>query len=410
VSGTQTIRRLVACQGSLQVVTALSALRQRERDRAGGPHRTRDVLVIYDLYAPAAQMEDFRNTLRQLARAGGEWEDIICLEPAEIDRWCGLVRTQGLRRVRREVAARLGGRDFDELFLARNWQPGNRLMMNCHPQVECVCYGDAIGVYFTELYFRPPARPAPAGVTAGLLNPSWRERISAARGSLYQFLHGPTTLREVTFGSGCLVAPDLFGEKAPFPVSITDRELLRDTCATLAQRLHPAASPALRTRTRPCALVLTSNFSEAGAMTLEGELAAYRAFMADRVPASASIVLKPHPRDSHEKIVAFGEALRGDFAAVHVLDDPQLFYVPFELFLLTAFSDSAFDLGPELQLVCFSSACLGPAFLFDLRSEVGFGPELVNRYFDPALRERRLGHEADLAAAMTRLRTDRSAA
>lgn len=403
MSATSEVRRLVACQGSLQIVTALSVLRQRERNCQGGRRRTRDVLVIYDLYAPAGQIEDFRATLRQLARAGGEWEDIICLDPEEIDRWCRLVHTAGLRRVQREVIARLGGCHADELFLVRNWQPGNRLMMNCYPQAECICYGDTIGVYFTEHYFRPSGLPlADAGLPISRM-PRWRRLLSEARDTLFQALRGRNTLAEMSFNSGCLVAPDLFGEKPPFPVAIADRSLLRDTLAVIARQIRPAAPDSLHVRSGPCALLLTSNFSEAGAMTLEGELTACRAFLGDRVPASATIVIKPHPRDSREKIAAFGEALRRDFAAVHLLDDPQLFYLPFELFLLTAFGDSGFDLGAELQFLCFSSACLGPAFLFNVRAEVGFGPELVNHHFDPALRASRLRHEADLTSAMDRL-------
>ena len=403
MSATSKIRRLVTCQGRLQVVTALTALRQRERERPGSPRRTLDLLVIYDLYAPAGQMEDFRATIRQLALAGNQWEDIICLEPEEINRWCRLVRTEGLRRVRREVETRLGQRGADELFLVRNWQPGNLLMMNCYPDAEHICYGDTIGVYFTEHYFSPTPTPIIDTVPAASQKPRWRGLLTETRETLSHTLYGRTALQEMPFDNGCLVAPDLFGEMASFPVDITDRVLLRDTLAVIARQVQFTAPPALRNRNGPCALLLTSNFSEAGAMTREGELTACRTFIAERVPASATIVLKPHPRDSREKIVAFGEALRRDFASVLLLDEPQLFYLPFEIFMFTVLAESSFELDAQLQLLCFSSACLGPAYFFNLRAELGFGPELVNRHFEPARRANRLRHEADLTAAMDRL-------
>ena len=144
-------------------------------------------------------------------------------------------------------------------------------------------------------------------------------------------------------------------------------------------------------------------------MSRADEIAAYLDFLRARVPGDAVLVLKPHPRDSREKIEALSAKLREHFHEVRVLDDERFFYVPFELLLLAALADDGFRIAHSVRLVCFSSSCLGPAFLFGLAAEIGFGPDLVNRAFDPAQRESRIRHEADLASAMARVLDSRAA-
>ena len=387
--------RLVACQGSAQLVTALSALRQRQQESRQAQETFRDVLVLYDLCAPETQLAEFRETLLRMARTHDSWSAVVSLDPVEIGRLSQLVRSRGLRAARREVCRLLGVDTVNEVFVARNWQPGNQLMMNCYAEATQICYGDTIGVYFTEGYLSPAAAAPRSQDRGGVLQ--------RALSILRLVLFGPGRLAVLPFDHGYLAAADLFGEVAPFPVSIKDRAIMKETLRATADAVRPEVPEALRGGDGETVLVLTANFSEAQSMSRADELAAYLDFLKPRVAREAKIVLKPHPRDSREKIAALAVALREQFREVAVLDEERFFYLPFELLLLTALADAEFRIARSFRLVCFSSSCLGPAFLFDLRAEIGFGPELVNRAFTPALRANRLRHEADLAKALERI-------
>ena len=397
MTATSEIWRILTCQGSAQLVTVLAALRQRQQELGQAPESCRDILVFYDLFAPADQLVEFRETLLRMAGAHASWQAIVWLDPAEIKQFGKLLRRWGLRSVRRKLCQRFGVRTVQEVFVARNWQLGNQLVMNCYPEATQICYGDTIGVYFTEGYF------GPAGAATHPQRSASRWTLATAFRTVRSAMFGPGRLEVLPFDHGYLAAADLFGEVAPFPVSINDRAITKEILRAIARTIRPQVPEALRAGDGEMVLILTANFSEAQSMNRADELAAYLEFLKPRVAREAKIVLKPHPRDNREKIAALADELRGHFRDVWVFDDVRFFYLPFELLLLTALADAEFHLARFVRLICFSSSCLGPALLFGLRAEIGFGPELVNRAFAPTLRKSRLRHEADLAAALERV-------
>jgi hypothetical protein len=146
---------------------------------------------------------------------------------------------------------------------------------------------------------------------------------------------------------------------------------------------------------------MTSNFSEAGKMTVESEIAAYQELVGDG--CASVLVLKPHPRDSREKIQSLRNVLAARFQKMIVLDDPQSFYLPFESvfdrFLFTGVRE-----GDRPQVLCTSSACLAFELVYGISCRLGFGEQAVPKYFRQAWIPHRLRHERDLQEVVSEIR------
>lgn len=136
-------------------------------------------------------------------------------------------------------------------------------------------------------------------------------------------------------------------------------------------------------------------------MSGENEILAYKKFL-ERLafPRESTLVIKPHPRDSEEKIQELGRVLRNLFSDVVLLTDPNLFFLPFEIFLLRIFRGETEKALRDLKIVTFSTACLSLTTVFNLTPIIGFGSELVSEFFYKDYVQGRIRHERDLQLAL----------
>ena len=364
-------QRLIACQGPIQLVTAVAVLRQRDREhgdaRAGA---WEDHLAILELAVPSAQEKGLVDALTRMARALRPWRSIVQLTDAELE---------GLRRLpeRRPAALRELG-DVRELYLVREWQRANEVLLGVFRDAQKICFGDSIGIYLAPSYMAPA--PGFARGVMRLLRSAFRSRRRADR---YY-----------------LALPRAFDRAPSRHVTLTDLALLRQTLEELRPLLPGGIVAEIRRRAAGNALtvLVCSNFSEQGAMSMEAEISAYLAYLGEHAPAPRPlVVLKPHPRDRREKTAALESALRGPFADVLTLSDEAGLYLPLEALLLELRSGE--PRPSDVVLCTFSSACLASRHLLGLAPRIGFGERLVRSHFHKPYVPSRLRHEAQLVSA-----------
>jgi len=407
----KTLTRIITCQGGIQLIAALAALNSRETEQRDSVYEYEDFLVVYDLYAPGDQGEEFARVVEKMARAVRNWKAVIYLNPERMNELAASFDVSTKAATFALVHELLGATKADEIYLCRNWQFGNRLMINAYRGAAKICYGDSIGLYFSEAYFSPAVanngqtfksqvrrklRPFEIFVRAGaksLLPPAVVNKIRDTR----------KTLAEVDFDIGYFLLPNILGEVPPM-----DTRLVRKECTEKVFRKLAAALDANHIADRykdisraPTVVLMTSNFSEGKRMSGENEILAYRKCLEQLgFPRESTLIVKPHPRDAEEKIQEVGRVLRSLFSDVILLTDPNLFFIPFEIFLLQIFRGETEKALRDLKIVTFSTACLSLTAFFKLTPIIGFGSELVSEFFYEDYVQGRIRHERDLQLAL----------
>jgi hypothetical protein len=411
---TKTLRRIVTCQGGIQLIAAMAAMsaRESEQKQAGYEYQYEDVLVVYDLYAPHGQIEAFASFVRKMALAVNSWKSIVYLTPEQIEVFAASLDVAPTSTVLDEVRKIVGASDADEIFLCRNWQFGNRLMIHTYRKAEKICYGDGIGFYFSEAYFSPATENGTGlkslvrGKLRRLKN-SLRARIKplAAR-PVVNRAGQSTVLGEVDFDVGYFLLPNILDQQPPMKTRLVSKDFTEQIFRKLAATLdtNKMADRFKNLTQFPTVVLMTSNFSEAARMSGEKEIVAYRKFLEQLdFPRNARLIIKPHPRDGEGKIRELGRVLSDLFGEVILLTDPNLFFVPFEILLMQTFKGANERALRELKIVTFSSACLSLEVLFHVQPIVGFGNELVKKFFYETYAGGRIKHEYDLRMALKKL-------
>lgn len=397
------------------MIAALGALRTRETEQkdAGHEFEYEDFLVVYDLYAPHGQLEAFAAFVKKMALAVCNWKAVIYLTPEQMDQFAASLDISTKPTVFARVHELIGITKADEIYLCRNWQFGNRLMIHTYRKAEKICFGDGIGFYFSEAYFSPAVVNNGMGLKSLVrgklrrLRNSFRARVSpvAPQGAVSK-AGDSAVLGEVNFDIGYFLLPDILGEKPPMKTRLVSKQVTEGIFRKLASALD-AGENADRFEyisRVPTVILMTSNFSEAARMSHANEIVAYRIFMKQLgFPRESTLIIKPHPRDGEEKIKELGRALGDLFAEVILLTDPNLFFVPFEIFLMQTFRGENERALRDLKIVTFSSACLSLEVLFNLGPIIGFGSGLVSKFFYETYARGRIRHEHDLALALRKL-------
>lgn len=403
--------RVVTCQGGIQLVAALAALESHEAEQKSA-REYEDYLVVYDLFAPESQLKKFAEAVKRMARALRNWKSIVYVSREQMEELAAQLNDSSKPEIFERVRELVGTDHADEIYLCRNWQFGNRLLLNVYRDAFKVCYGDSIGIYFSEAYF------SPAPETNGQpLKTVVRQQLSRFKNSLRYKLNageqrvpqatGNLALDEIEFDVGYFLLPEILGEIPPMPSKLVDKATTDGIFRRLAEALDPDQVSAEfgYLAQRPAVILMTSNFSEAERMpTRDLELAAYKDFVQQlELPRESTLIIKPHPRDSAEKIEELGSSLRDLFSDVVLLMDPNLFFIPFEVFLIQTFLGETEKTPRNLKIITFSTACLSLPILFNVGPVVGFGSEIVKRSFSKNQIGGRLRHEEDLELALQTL-------
>ena len=408
MTGTRKFKRVVTCQGGIQLVAALAALQTREAEQQRSDVEYEDYLVIYDLYAPDSQLPQFTKAVQRMARALCDWKSIVYFSKEQMVEFDQQLTFATMPQVYQRIRDLVGVAEADEIYLCRNWQFGNSLMLNVYRDAWKVCYGDSIGIYFSEAYFSP----AVAKNGRPPLKAAVRQQLGRIKHSLRNKLTGDQTpsrglvLDEIQFDIGYFLLPEILNETPPMETRLVNKATTAEIFRRLARALDPEQILAQYgyLANVPAVILMTSNFSEASRMSSENELVAYREFLERlQLPRESTLIIKPHPRDGEEKIRELGRRLSDMFANVVLLMDQNLFFTPFEVFLIQTFLGESDETPRELKIITFSTACLSLPILFDVRPLIGFGKEIVKTSFFENYISGRLQHEHDLESAMKTL-------
>lgn len=390
------IKRIVTCQGSIQLVTALSVLDYREQEQKLDC-QYENYLVIYDLNSPPRQIDAFATFIKKMALVW-DWKKIVYITPEQMKVMKDDSKLSSPSSYFRRVYQLIGTDSTDEIYLSRNWQFGNQLFTNAYCSAEKICYGDSIGIYFapdSKAFFLHQSLPKQ------LLIKLWKKTIERTK-----LILGSTVLLPINFDRGYFTLPDILGETPPMPVTVPDKTSLIKVFGQLRNLIDQDYISRIHQQIRdaPVSILLTSNFSEAGRMSLKQEIEAYHQFlMGIGISDRSVLIIKPHPRDSSQKILALKDALQELYAQIIILSETSLFFMPFEVFFTAAFLDKGLKLTNKVEVFACSSACLSLKLLFNLPSFIGFGREITNSFFDRDHAPGRIKHEQDLRMALTKI-------
>ncbi len=408
------LKRIVTCQGSIQLVTALSVLFYREQEQSDSPAEYENYLVIYDLYAPPGQIDQFVAFIAQMAIEMCPWKAIVYITPEQMQEISGKLNSTAPKTIFNLIHRWVGTATADEIYLCRNWQLGNQLLLNAYNRAEKICYGDSIGIYFSATSSVVPQ--VTQAQTKKTEPSSFHTRLSQSirlcRFQAGMFLQKVrqqfglyTLLKSLEFDQGYFILPTIMGEAPPMPtVEITPATLL-NIFQKLTHLVNVQYAHQLRAQLEdaPVSVLLTSNLSEATRLSRENEILAYRRFLCSQpIESDTILVIKPHPRDDIAKLNALKEELSDLFSKIVVLSEPELFFLPFEIFFLSVLVSP--QTNSKTKVFAVSSACLSLKLLFNVTSFVGFGSEITSSLFDSPHVAARLEHEQILDAALQHLK------
>ena len=405
------LKRIVTCQGSIQLITAFSVMAHREKVEGIAINDYENYLVIYDLYAPAEQIDDFINLIKQIANSLCNWKAIVYISAENLATIAAKLHHTKNSAIFAIVHNWVGTNTASEIYLSRNWQFGNELLINTYKSAYKICYGDSIGLYFSANSSAFFARQEVLPVTKKqrlfyFLVKLPKQLIRHRLNQIQEKLGLKTLLKTIEFDHGYFALPDVMGEIPSMSYEKINIRCLLATVHALIDIVDADYVNRINTEIAdaPLAVLLTSNFSEAGRMSYENELSAYVQFLSSaNLTTGTVLVIKPHPRDNLQKIQQLRDQLSGLFSKIIILSEPELFFLPFEVFFLKAFISSYVFPQPEvcsIQVFAFSSACLSLKLLFNVRSIVGFGENITPQSFYKDYVEGRLEHERALTKAL----------
>jgi hypothetical protein len=407
-------RRVVAIQGGVQLASALAAMRRA--DRSPGMRPWENHLIIHDLSAPEDQAVDFAACLTELARQAEDWASWHYIPKAEMVQLNEAFKSEGEAATTRLLRRKLGIEHCHQLLLGQNLKLLNHALYQCFPEAEPACYGDGIGLNFSPQYFKPVEPQTRKRVSVGRAIERWvRKRWKALRGIPPKPVAEDSSLTRfaIPFRKHYLLLANHFDQQVD-QFEQLDWQDFRQLFTIFGRDIDQRAPITCRdlqaalTDTSSIVVLLTSNFSETQRMTRAAEIECYLD-MLKRYPRkqAAALVIKPHPRDSLEKIRAIQDQAQKIFQRVVTLSDPWTFFIPFES-IFERFFLSDPRIAGRTTVACSSSACISLELLYGQRCDVGFGREAIHRFFDPkwqALRER---HEADLSRLVQVIRQQSS--
>lgn len=398
-----TIKRIVTCQGSIQLITALSVMMHHERSKPqNSTIQYQNYLVIYELYAPNNQDREFSTFLIKMAETICDWVLIAYITPEMRHTIEHQLDSTPPNQIAQIVHSWIGTDTANEIYLCRNWQLMNRLFLNVYKTAQKICYGDGIGIYFSETsaIVRYPTPEIQLSTIQWI-----RSKLRARWHRLRERLKLKTVLYPIDFDLGYFVLPNAFDEVPPMPIKrIDQRELLSVFQQFVNWVDLTVYQKDLANTQQNIAILLTSNLSEAERISEPNEIAAYYQFLElHHVNSETILVIKPHPRDDANKIHQLANKLSNLCQRVIVLDTLELFFLPFEVFFLQVFAPHQWK---QIRIFSVSSACLSLKLLFEVESAIGFGETLTSALFNPSQVDPRLEHEAILTKALQNIESN----
>jgi len=397
------LKRIVACQGSIQLITALSTLTYREKEQQGTNIEYENYLVIYDLRTPEDQINTFAAFIKKMAEEVYTWRAIVYVRPEQMQALqvkLNLVRLKllNIQQVFSQVHKLIGISSANEIYLSKNYDIWDRLLLNVYESAKKICYGDSIGFYLSA--------------SSSVLQVEPRSIGYKLKRFLKTLVFKRKLMKDVNFDVGYFTISNfnILSESPPMEVVMVDKANTIDVFQKLRGIVGGMIDSDYIIKLRKkvtnssVSILLTSNFSEATRMSEENEITSYREFLKSHKREDSEIlIIKPHPRDSALKIDKLQLKLNELFSEVIVISELSWFFLPFELFLMEVFLDKNLVPYCDVRIFTFSSACLSLKFLFNLPCTVGFGSAITKKFFYDEQVTKRIQHELELESLLQQI-------
>jgi len=293
------ITRFITTQGPLQLCTVLAVLFD---ERSRNPHQEyEDYLIVHGSFV-GDNTEVINQATMDLARVW-KWKGVFCLDALEanLNKSPHLQQHDKIKLLQEFIGLPCP----DEIYLVRNWQMTNELLLHSYRSAKKITYGDAIGqidsyasphyVQFDEIRTLQPFRC-----------------FSYSRESVIDPKSIPMRIARC----------DSFREVLESYLQVS--ETARSYCASLA----PDAERSI--------VVIFKNASESRLTQLEKEIAIYVNAISAVASTGDKILLKPHPRETlHQSMIVKEIAERECGLKSEILGaNSFLSLLPVEVFLI----------------------------------------------------------------------------
>jgi hypothetical protein len=381
------IRRLITCQGSIQLASALAAISHQDQFLSSNI-KTENYLVIYDLFSSPGQEHEFVDFLEKMAKEIISVTKIIYLSPEYLSKLSKKALFINPCLLPDNILKLFKQTYFDEVYLSKEWQFSNKLILKLFSYSKKICYGDGFGIYVKET--NPMLATTPTS-RSGSFKDSLRKLALVFRDR--HFIN-------ITFDEGFFILPTAFDDKPDFNFTLLDKSIFLNIFIKFKPLIDQRWLEIIRSeiKNKQVTILLTSNFSEAGRCSQEKEIDAYIELISKGSCSNKEsiLLLKPHPRDSIDKLNKIKVSLAARFENVLFLDKSELFFIPFETLYLSLFQNSS---SPP-NIITVSSACLSIKSLFNNTAFAGFGEIISKKLFYSKFINNRLKHEQALASAL----------
>lgn len=375
------MKRLIVCQGSAQLVTAIAAVNQHKKffSKVSEDGDDENYLLIAGLSVPDIQAIEFCQFIEKMAQQILSFKRIITLTDKEVINCCDVLNNSNLAESKLFFFEMTRIKNIDEVYVVRDWQDCNFLMLNLFPEAKHICYGDSVGLYIPRNYL----------ANDGFLPTLIKRGVAFIQSSVKSI---PSKYPRIDFKY--FLIEKAFGPEPSGVFIQTSSRYLSDLFFSLKKLINEDSLKSLlkKTEGKRVKVLMGSNFSEQSIMSLENEVVAYKNFIEMNNPLRSDVlIIKSHPRDcktKHYKIMSafkpyFNEVIDGDLIA-----GP---YLPFEVILVELKL-----MSKELQVFTFSSACIATALVLNINTKLGFEKKLTKFFFKGKHYLRRMKHEQDL--------------
>ncbi|KGP63630.1 hypothetical protein EP47_03130 [Legionella norrlandica] len=266
------------------------------------------------------------------------------------------------------IRSRLKKYQFDELLFSHDISSDfwNQALMHAFPYAKRICYGDALGLVYTQNYF--------SRLMYQIIN---KDKIilhnilaRIKRKLIYPGKKNQLQAQEAILAIPCDPGKDFLTQ---CKLSIVSKKDLKQCVADLANcipEFKTHLQDLIKNTPSACYLLMHSNFTESKLTTIENEIALYKEILLAHAKKNSTIIIKPHPAHNPELFLLIINALKKDYN-IHVIDQ-QYYHLPIEL-------AESLVYGCEVLSVSYSSISL--PYLYDKRVKHVLTQELVNKYF-----------------------------
>ncbi|NUM25946.1 MAG: 3-deoxy-manno-octulosonate cytidylyltransferase [Candidatus Buchananbacteria bacterium] len=398
---TKTIKRIICCQSTHGLLAALAAAKFIESKTTDRVEYV-NYLVVYGLTwrldLDARDQEVFL-MIKQMAQAVMPWAAVAYLSNRTFTEALTKDSTVNLTQL---IYSIVGTESANEVYLCRNRDFFGSRLLQAYNSATKVCYGDGLGIYHdqdvvTHEYYRE-------SIMQSLVTFRWwrllkllirwvdvslidRERFQNLT-SGYPILN-KAKIRpyyRYAFDFGCYLFPDGmgFGSGDTIRKYQLSPDIFVKLIDMIAQSFDYSFLADLKNKMigRNVVVFLLTDFSPGRELQLADEIAAYGEFLDKKVDKKSLVLLKVHPKTEQYKIDKLKTFFMQKHPDVMMIDYRQFLYMPFEIVFQALFADLLAQKKCRVQLVAFRTSTLGVAKIFGVSSAIGFGSQLVLKYFN----------------------------